>query len=201
MLKIIKLTILVNIIFFLTACSINQEANILQSELEVANGCKNMDINFEMDCYDLISYKNSFAQLRLGIYAQNRGLIKEAFNRYISTKKAGNFYANALLYEFYLNGIGVKMDKQKARNLLEEVQGIDPIATYKLSFFILEEDIQKAIKLLEYSSKNGVKAAQKNLATIFSNNIYIEEDLGKSIYYKNLFDDKKEDFSKKIYGK
>jgi len=200
MLKIIKITILIAVISFFTAC-FNKEENILQSELEIANECKNMDINFEMDCYDLISYKNSFAQLRLGIYAQDRGLVKEAFNRYTAAKKAGNFYANALLYEFYSNGIVVKKDIQKARNLLEEVQDMDPIAAYKLSFFLLQENIQKAIQLLEYSSKNGVKDALKTLATIFSNNVYIKEDLTKSAYYSELYKITQGDFSKNIYGR
>jgi len=200
MLKIIKITILIAVISFFTACY-NKEENILQSELEIANECKNMDINFEMDCYDLISYKNSFAQLRLGIYAQDRGLVKEAFNRYTAAKKAGNFYANALLYEFYSNGIVVKKDIQKARSLLEEVQDMDPIAAYKLSFFLLQENIQKAIQLLEYSSKNGVKDAFKALATIFSNNLYIKEDLTKSAYYSELYKITQGSFSKNIYGR
>jgi hypothetical protein len=34
-----------------------------------------------MDCYDLISYKNSFAQLRLGLNAQLRGNFEEAIQR------------------------------------------------------------------------------------------------------------------------
>jgi len=200
MLKIIKITILVTVISFFGACS-NKEANILESELETANECKNMDINFEMDCYDLISYKNSFAQLRLGVYAQDRGLVKEAFSRYTYAKKAGNFYANALLYEFYLNGIFVKKDIQKARTLLEEVQNIDPIAAYKLSFFLLQENIQKAIQLLEYASKSGVKDALKTLSTIFSDNLYIKEDLTKSAYYSELYKITQGNFSKKIYGR
>jgi len=198
--KIIKITILIAVISFFTACS-NKEENVLQSELEIANECKNMNINFEMDCYDLISYKNSFAQLRLGIYAQDRGLVREAFSRYTDAKKAGNPYANALLYEFYSNGIVVKKDKQKARNLLEEVQDVDPIAAYKLSSFLLQENIQKAIQLLEYASKNGVKDALKTLATIFSNNLYIKEDLAKSEYYNELYKITQGNFSKKIYGR
>lgn len=203
MFKVMKLAILAAVIPFITACSNhNQAMKVLPNELEIADQCKNMNINFEMDCYDLISYKNSFAQLRLGIYAQNRGLAQEAFDRYTNAKKAGNFYANALLTDLFLNGIGVDVDENKSINLLKEVQNVDPIAAYKLSFYYFSENNpQKAIELLEYSALNGVKDAQKDLVLVFSNNQYIEENLEQSLYYDELYQNEQDDFSKKIYGR
>ena len=42
---------------------------------------------FELDCYDFIATKNSFAMLRLGIDAQNKGRPAEAFERYTKAQK------------------------------------------------------------------------------------------------------------------
>ncbi|WP_418184825.1 tetratricopeptide repeat protein [Aliarcobacter vitoriensis] len=203
MFKVIKLAILVAILPFIIACSShNQAMKVLPNELEIADQCKNMNINFEMDCYDLISYKNSFAQIRLGIQAQNVGLAQEALDRYTKAQRAGNFYSNALISNLYANGIGVEVDEKKSINLLKDVQEVDPIAAYRLSFYYFtENNPQKAIELLEYSAQNGVKDAQKDLVLVFSNNQYLEEDEEKSLYYDNLYQDGQEDFTKKIYGR
>lgn len=202
MTKFMNFIFLTLLVFFLTSCSSKEEAmKTLQNELEIANECKNKSINFEMDCYDLISYKNSFAQIRLGLFAQSKGLVKEALQRYELAKNKGNFYANALLSDLYANGIGVQVDDKKALELLKEVEKIEPIAAYKLSFFYLTKDIEKSISLLDFAANNGVKDAQKELIFIYSNGQYIKANEEQALYYDSLYNNKEEDFIKKIYGR
>ena len=89
----------------LTSCSSNNEfLKASSNELQIADDCRNTNKHLEMDCYDLISYKNSFAQLRLGLNAQLRGDFEEAIQRLNISKQKGNFYANAALADIYKNG-------------------------------------------------------------------------------------------------
>ena len=189
-------------IFLLSACSNHDEAlKILPNELSIADGCKNPNKKFEMDCYDLISYKNSFAQLRLGLNAQLNGKYEEAFQRYLVAKQRGNFYVNSLLAELYNNGLGVTKNEETVITLLEDVKEVDPIAAYKLSFhYLAKEDNKKAMKLLTYAAQNNVKEAQYELSRMYSNADITETDLDKSVYWNELFEDKSSDFIKKIYG-
>ena len=83
-----------------------------------------------MSCYDLVAYKTSFANIRLGIYELKIGESKSAKNRFELAKQSGNFYANALLANLYENGIAVKEDRVLAIKLLQEVEYKDPIASF-----------------------------------------------------------------------
>ena len=70
MTKILKPLTLTFILLFLGGCASNTKIiEAVGNEKEIANECKNQNFNVEIDCYDLISHKNSFAQLRLGIDA------------------------------------------------------------------------------------------------------------------------------------
>ena len=189
-------------IFLLSGCSDHSEAiKVLPNELSIADDCKNTNKKFEMDCYDLISYKNSFAQLRLGLNAQHRENYEEAFQRYIVAKQKGNFYVNSLLAELYNNGLGVERNEETVVNLLEEVKDVDPIAAYKLAFhYLAKENNKEAIKLLTYAAQNNVKAAQYELSRLYSNPAITETDLEKSVYWNELYEDQSGDFINKIYG-
>ncbi|MDY0051717.1 MAG: sel1 repeat family protein [Aliarcobacter sp.] len=190
-------------IFSLNGCANHSEAlKVLPNELEIADQCKNSNKKFEMDCYDLISYKNSFAQLRLGLNAQLNENYNEALQRYLVAKQKGNFYVNSLLAELYNNGFGVEKNEETVIKLLEEVKDVDPIAAYKLSYnYLAKQDYKKAIKLLTYAAQNNVKPAQSELSRIYSNSQIVETDLEKSIYWNDLYQDKSDSFIKRIYGK
>ncbi|MBU0925710.1 sel1 repeat family protein [bacterium] len=189
-------------IFLLSACADHSEAlKVLPNELAIADGCKNPNKKFEMDCYDLISYKNTFAQLRLGLNAQLNGNYEEAFQRYLVAKQRGNFYVNSLLAELYNNGLGVQRSEETVIKLLDEVKDVDPIAAYKLSFhYLAKEDNKKALKLLNYAAENNVKEAQYELSRMYSNADITDTDLEKSVYWNELYEDKSSNFIKKIYG-
>lgn len=202
--KIAQFSFLLAFISLITACTGHKQAlEVLPNELNQLNQeCKRSSIKFEMDCYDLIASKNTFAQLRLGIYAQSLGQVDVAFERYTKAQKSGNFYANALLSNLYGNGIGVKFDENKSINLLKDVQDVDPIAAYRLSYYYFSQnDTDKAIELLEFAAQNGVKDAQKELVLIFTNNQFVEENEERALYYDNLYQDGKDDFAKTIYGR
>src|SRR5574344_1324101 len=112
MTRILKPLTLTFIVLFLSACSTSPKVlEAMDNEKTVANECKNQNFNVELDCYDLIAHKNSFAQLRLGINAKYNGNFVEAINRYEIAKKQKNFYANALIADLYINGFGVEMDE------------------------------------------------------------------------------------------
>jgi outer membrane lipopolysaccharide assembly protein LptE/RlpB len=189
-------------IFLLSACADHSEAlKVLPNELAIADGCKNPNKKFEMDCYDLISYKNTFAQLRLGLNAQLNGNYEEAFQRYLVAKQRGNFYVNSLLAELYNNGLGVQRSEETVIKLLDEVKDVDPIAAYKLSFhYLAKEDNKKALKLLNYAAENNVKEAQYELSRMYSNADITDTNLEKSVYWNELYEDKSSNFIKKIYG-
>jgi len=204
MFKFTKLVLLVGISLSFLACSGYQQAmKVLPSELTQLNvECKRDNINFEMDCYDLLSSKNSFAQLRLGIHAQSLGKVEEAFERYTKAQKAGNFYANALLSDLYANGIGVEFNEKKAISLLQDAEEVDPIAAYKLSFYYLSHNnSQKAIELLIFAATNGLKDAQKELVLIYSNNQYIDENKEQAMYWDSAYQNGEQDFARRIYGR
>ena len=190
-------------LFVFTGCSNHDEfLKTSPNELSIADDCRNSNKNFEMDCYDLISYKNSFAQLRLGLNAQLSGNYNEALQRYLYAKEKGNFYVNSLLAELYNNGFGVEKNEETVIKLLEEVKDVDPIAAYKLSYnYLAKQDYKKAVKLLTYAAENNVKPAQSELSKIYSNSEIIDTDLEKSMYWNDLYQDKSDSFMKRIYGK
>lgn len=189
-------------LLFLSACSEHSEAmKVLPNELAIADDCKNTNKKFEVDCYDLISYKNSFAQLRLGLNAQLNSNYQEAFQRYMIAKQKGNFYVNSLLAELYNNGLGVERNQDTVIKLLEETKDVDPIAAYKLAFhYLANDDSKKAIKLFTYAAQNNVKEAQYELSRIYSNVDVTDTDLEQSIYWNDLYEDKSDNFIKRIYG-
>jgi uncharacterized protein len=190
-------------IFLLNGCADHSEAlKVLPNELAIADQCKNTNVKYEMDCYDLISYKNSFAQLRLGLNAQLTGNYNEALQRYLFAKEKGNFYVNSLLAELYNNGLGVERNEETVIKLLEEVKDVDPIAAYKLSYnYLAKQDYKNAVKLLTYAAENNVKPAQSELSRIYSNSEITETNLEKSMYWNDLYQDKSDSFMKRIYGK
>lgn len=190
------------IAFFIVGCTSQKDfIKNTPNELAIANECKNDKQDFELDCYDLISYKNSFAQLRLGVYAQSVGNYKEAFQRYAVAKEKGNFYVNALLADMYNKGQGVKQDKEKVISLLKEVSDVDPMAAYKLAFYYLDKkDYDETIELLEFAGKNGIKPAQKQLYSIFLEGDLTKVDVEKSDFWLNEYRNNKNDFVSEIYG-
>lgn len=188
--------------YTLTGCSSNNDfLKISSNELSIADECRNSNRNFEMDCYDLISYKNSFALLRLALNDRQKGNVMEAIRKLELVQKKGNFYANAPLAEIYKSGYGIAKNDDKAIDLLEDVEDVDPIAAYKLYFYYMDKTkIKAAIELLNFAAKNNVKPAQKELSELYLNGEYIERDIDKSDYWLEQFQDTSTSFTKKIYG-
>jgi uncharacterized protein len=189
-------------LFVFNGCSNNSEfMKTSSNELSIADDCRNTNKHFEMDCYDLISYKNSFAQLRLGLNAQLRGNFEEAIERLNISKQKGNFYANAALSDIYKNGFGVPINDDLAIKLLEETKEIDPIAAYKLYFYYIDKNkIEDAFELLNFAASNDVKAAQQEFSRVYRSGEYIERDTDKSDYWNEQYQDKTNSFTNKIYG-
>lgn len=203
MIKTSKILLPLSMVLLLTACSSYKKAQeILPNEQEVANQCLNVNKSIEVDCYDLIAYKNSIAQLRLGINAQYNGNFQEALDRYTFAQKQGNFYANVLIANIYLKGFGVEIDESKAKSLLKDTRKVDPIAAYRLAKIYLNDgEYKDALELLEFAGENGVKDAQKELSLLYSNGEYFEIDSEKSSFWKDVYDTNSDDFVKQIYGR
>ncbi len=183
-------------------CSNYKEAKqTITNEINQANTCINTkNEELENDCYDLISYKNSIALLRLGKKAYYKGNYTEALQRYKLAQIRKNFYANALLSQLYMKGYGVKQNQDKALELLEDVKDVDPIAAYKLSlYYIKQENYKKAVDLLEYASKNHLKEAQYKLLQLYKNkSLETNPKKVKDLLLK--YKDKSKDFKKYLYG-
>ena len=193
------LLILSTLIF--SGCGENKALKIIPNEIKQADSCKDSNKQIELDCYDLISYKNSIALLRLGVYDYTKQNYKEAFKKFSFSKENGNFYANALLSNLYQTGRGVKKDDKKSLELLKEVSEYEPISAYNLSFYYInKKEYSTAIELLEFSGKNNVKKAQLKLFQIYSDNKIIKYDDKKSIYWKERYEDNSNNKLHEVYG-
>lgn len=192
---------IVTISIFFQSCT-NKAHELLPTQLVSVNECSNMQSTLQEDCYALMSKRNSFAQIRIGLSFYDLKKYNDAYLRFDEAYKRQNFYANALLANMYLNGYGVKKDKAKAVDLLDDVKSLDPIAAYMLAkVYIDEKKYKKAIKLLEFSANNHVKKAQKLLSDIYKNNKIVKENLQKSIFWHKKYKSNINDFQSKIYAK
>lgn len=198
--KLLLTSLLASLI--LSGCNKYEEAlKVLPNEVAQANQCISSNKEFETDCYDLISYKNSIALLRLGIKDFGKGNYKEAIAQYTLAKQRGNLYANALLSDAYFSGKGVAVNAKMGLELLEDVDNADPIAAYKLSFYYLnKKDYSKTIKLLEFAAKNNVKKAQLELAKIYRDGKITKADAKRSQELFKAYENKTNSFINKIYG-
>jgi TPR repeat protein len=183
-------------------CGKNEAAlKILPNEIGQANQCISANKEFEADCYDLISYKNSIAMLRSGVNAYTKGNYKEAFQKYSIAQKKGNFYANSLLADLYNKGNGVDKNQKKALELLEDVEDVDGIAAYKLSFYYInKKDYEEALELLIFAANANVKKAQYELSKIYRDGTITNDDPAKSKFWYEKYEDKSNSLIRKIYG-
>ncbi|MGB1226385.1 MAG: tetratricopeptide repeat protein [Poseidonibacter sp.] len=186
----------------LVGCSNHKAAlKTMPNEIAQANECKSTNKEFEADCYDLISYKNSIAMLRSGVNAYTKGNYQEAFQKYSIAQQKGNFYANSLLADLYNKGNGVNKNQKKALELLEDVSSVDGIAAYKLSFYYLnKKDYEEALELLEFAANNNVKKAQYELSKIYRDGIITKDSPEKAKLWYERFEDKSNSLIRKIYG-
>jgi len=188
-------------LLFIGCANYEEALKIIPNEITQADECKTSNKEFEVDCYDLLSYKNSIALLRSGIQAYIIGNHQEAFAKYSLAKERGNFYANALLADMYNQGIFVKKNQKLALELLEDVENVDPIAAYKLSFqYKNKKEFKKALKLLDFAAKNNVKKAQLELSDIYKLDKFIPADEKLSNFWKEEFNKENNSFINKIYG-
>ncbi len=198
--KVLLLTGISSLLFI--GCS-NHEAALktIPNEIAQANECKSTNKEFEEDCYDLISYKNSIAMLRSGVIAYSKGNYQEAFQKYSLAQKKGNFYANSLLADLYNKGNGVPKNQEKALDLLKDVDNVDGIAAYKLSFYYInKKDYPEAIELLTFAANNNVKKAQYELSKIYKDGTIVKDNPEKAKFWYEKYEDKSTNLLRKIYG-
>lgn len=196
--------ILASLVVALSFCGCSSHGDAVKNlplELPSVDECLNENRAIENDCYQLISKRNSFAQLRIGIDFDRKKDYKEAYKRYIKAQEMGNFYANALLSNLYEKGLGVPKDEEKALSLLKDVDDVDPMAAFMLSkYYIQKKDYDEAIELLEFAANGNVKQAQKILAKVYIDGVFTKADLQKSEFWQKMYNQKKTNFKKKIYG-
>jgi len=199
-LKILLLTSIGSLLFI--GCN-NYEAALktIPNEIAQANECKSTNKEFEADCYDLISYKNSIAMLRSGVIAYSKGNYKEAFQKYSLAQKKGNFYANSLLADLYNKGNAIPKNQEKALELLKDVDNVDGIAAYKLSFYYInKKDYDEAIELLTFAANNNVKKAQYELSKIYRDGKITNDNPEMAKFWYEKYEDKSNSLLRKIYG-
>jgi uncharacterized protein len=199
-LRLLLLTSLSSLLFI--GCS-NHEAALktIPNEIAQANECKSTNKEFEADCYDLISYKNSIAMLRSGVIAYSKGNYQEAFQKYSLAQKKGNFYANSLLADLYNKGNAVPKNQEMALDLLKDVDDVDGIAAYKLSFYYInKKDYDEAIELLTFAANNNVKKAQYELSKIYRDGIITKDNPEMAKFWYQKYEDKSDSLIRKIYG-
>jgi len=198
--KFLFITTISSLLFI--GCSNHEAAlKILPNEIAQANECISTNKELEADCYDLISYKNSIAMLRSGINAYTKGNYKEAFHKYTLAQKKGNFYANSLLADLYNKGNGVAKNQEIALELLKDVDDVDGIAAYKLSFYYInKKDYDEALELLIFAGNNNVKKAQYELSKIYRDGTLAKDDPIKAKSWYEKYENKSNSLIRKIYG-
>ena len=199
-LRVLLLASISSLLFI--GCS-NHEAALktIPNEVTQANECISNNKEFEADCYDLISYKNSIAMLRSGVIAYSKGSYQEAFQKYSIAQKRGNFYANSLLADLYNKGNGIPKNQEKALDLLKDVDNVDGIAAYKLSFYYInKKDHNEALKLLTFAANNNVKKAQYELFKIYREGTIIKSNPEKANFWYEKYENENENLIRKIYG-
>lgn len=195
------------IAIFFTSCAkdYTPSKKVLPTLLKSANECRN-DSNkeFEIDCYDLIAYKNSIALLRLAVINYKKGNYKEAVEQLKYVYKEDNFYANSVMSDVLKQVGKSEADKKRVLSLLEEAKHVDPIAAYKLYYYYSSlKDYPEAIKLLTFAANNNVKEAQLELSKLYANdeeNKIVKSDLALSLYWLKEANDSSKDFVYEIYG-
>ncbi|PID47008.1 MAG: hypothetical protein CR967_06000 [Proteobacteria bacterium] len=189
-------------ILTLSGCSSRQDTiKNLSLELPSANECINENKSIQNDCYGLLSQRNSFAQLRLGVHAEIRKDYKEALKRYTNAQKMNNFYATSLIANFYDKGFGVRQDRKKALEMIRQTQDVDPMAAFMLAkHYLKTKRNDKAIKLLEFAGNNDFKSAQRALAEFYFAGKYVEKNIQKSNFWKTKYLNDKNSFKLRIYG-
>jgi len=199
-LRVLLLASISSLLFI--GCS-NHEAALktIPNEVTQANECISNNKEFEADCYDLISYKNSIAMLRSGVIAYSNGKYEEAFQKYSLAQKKGNFYANSLLADLYNKGNGVPKNQEKALDLLKDVDDVDGIAAYKLSFYYMnKKDYDEVIELLTFAANKNVKKAQYELSKIYRDGIITKDNPEKAKFWYEQYENKSNSLLRKIYG-
>ena len=202
---LLSLTLACTLLFTSCAKDYTTAKKVLPTLLDSANECRN-DSNkeFELDCYDLIAYKNSIALLRLAVNNYKKANYKEAAKQITYVFNENNFYANSVMSDILKQTAKTNEDKMKAISLLEEVKLVDPIASYKLYYYyVYINKNQDAIKVLSFAANNHVKEAQIELSKLYANaqdNKLVKGDLALSIYWLKEAQSSKRDFVYEIYG-
>jgi TPR repeat protein len=101
----------------------------------------------------------------------------------------------------YNKGNGVTKNQKKALELLQDVEDVDPIAAYKLSFYYVnKKDYDKAIQLLTFAATHHIKKAQYELSKIYRDGLYSRDDPKQAKYWYEQYENKENDLIAKIYG-
>lgn len=199
-----KLPLILLIAIFFTSCAKDYTATkkVLPTLITNANECRN-DSNkeFEMDCYELIAYKNSIALLRLAVDNYKKGNYKKASTQLAYVYKDENFYANSVMSDIVKAQAKTDKDKEQVLKLLEDVKHVDPIAAYKLYFYYKSVSNEKeALKLLTFAANNNVKEAQTELSKNYANGYLVPTDLALSLYWLKEAENSPKDKVYEIYG-
>ncbi len=198
-------------IFLFSACSLKMPSFFDFEDkdkiyLEEANVCQKIEEeNKKLKCYENISNKNSYAQLRLGTYYAAKKDNKKALAFLNQAKENKNYYSNLALAFLYYKGDGVEKDVNKSFELLEESSHIDPIAAYQLSRFYLQGintkvNYKKGIELLEFAASKDVLDAQRILGNIYKLGLFEQaKDQKKVDTLEQKIKQNNEDLNLKIY--
>lgn len=186
------------LVLLFTACSTKEPKINLETELQEANKCQKIDKkNLKLECYNKILDKNSFAQLRIGIYNAEKYSFKKAVELLNKSNQNENPYSNLALAFLYFKGQGVEKNLEKSFNLLNASSKIDPNAAFRLSKFyfegiVVQKNPKKGLSLVEFAANKNMKLAQENLFNIYYKGLFgVKKDEKKAIYWKNKLKDNK----------
>lgn len=200
----LKSTLILLIAIFFTSCAKDYTATkkVLPTLITKANECKNdSNRDYELDCYELIAYKNSVALLRLAVDNYKKGNYEKAAKQLAYVYKDENFYANSVMSDILKINAKTQKQNEEVLKLLEDVKHVDPIAAYKLYFYYKSISNEKeALKVLTFAANNYVKEAQVELSKNYANGYLVPTDLALSLYWLKEAETSPKDKVYEIYG-
>ena len=144
----------------------------------------------------IVLYASNFNS---GIKLLDKGMEQKSSEVFFTAAKAGDLDAQMLLGEMYLDGIGVKVDHQKAFFWLSKAaKRGDVEAEYLLGFMYenglnVATDIKRATKWYTKAALQGDVLSQYNLAIIYKEGKEdVEKDMKKAFKWLSMVQDARE---------
>jgi len=146
-----------------------------------------------------ILYATSFDT---GVKMLDKGKEQKDYDAFFRSAKSGDVDSQMILGEMYLDGIGVKIDHEKAFFWLAKAAGNGDVEAQYLLGFMYEnglkvaKNVKRATKWYKEAAKQGDVLAQYNLAIIYKEGKgEVKKDMKEAFRWLTMVEESKEGFA------